>query len=239
MGRLQRLYADGLALTEDKNFWDSICVEKYWVVYEVTSSAENVSTLIVEDMQETRLLEATGRDVTKKEHNGSETPGAFPWMMDLRKEEACTVGARSSHPSMTKRHFFPLRSMTASATALRTSALGWGMRSSNNAADCMSESARERWMTNSNSWNMFPLAHCWQACQLMVVFPEPATPSRRMLTDLFSCLQNEMMSLRATSLSWPPLWLLIGFSVSLGWTNLVLPSFGHSCFCEEGWNSTV
>ena len=85
------------------------------------------------------------------------------------------------HP-MIKRHFFPLRSMMASATALRTSALGWGMSSSNDAADCMSGSARERWMTSSNSWNMFPLAHCWQSCQLMVVFPEPATPSRRILT---------------------------------------------------------
>ena len=91
-----------------KTFVTASFVEKYLVAYEVTSPAENDSILIVKGMQEARLLEATRRDVTKKEHHGNETPGTFPWMMDLRKDDACKVGARSSHPSMTKRHFFPL-----------------------------------------------------------------------------------------------------------------------------------
>ena len=55
-------------------------------------------------------------------------------------------------------------------------------------ADCMSESARERWLTNSNTWNMFLFSHCWQACQQMVVFPEPATPSKKILTGLLIVL---------------------------------------------------
>ena len=110
MGRLQRLYKEGLSLTEDRNFSESF--------------VENSSTQIVEDMQDTRLPDATGRDVTRKEQCGNQALWLLPSITDLRKDDVCIVVGKSSHPSMTKQHFLPLRSITASATALRTSLLG-------------------------------------------------------------------------------------------------------------------
>ena len=140
-----------------------------------TLSTESPFIQIVSELLILKYI-ASGRVVTTVVHLGSDDPGLSRRMKLATNESLCTSSGISSQPSNQKHTSSPLLALISCAIVLLCSLSGWGMKSARHVACCtrMLRSGIER--KRENCWNSFLLAHCWLACHMRVVLPDPGKP---------------------------------------------------------------